>query len=88
MAARAAGTVFLGAQVGVALALLQARDLRHAGGHEGRLLDELLELGVTLGQGWLYGRPSPDIPPTERVTVRVPRKLDPTAISRLLVKGN
>ena len=48
----------------------------------------LLELGVTLGQGWLYGRPSPDIPPTERVTVRVPRKLDPTAISRLLVRGN
>jgi EAL domain-containing protein (putative c-di-GMP-specific phosphodiesterase class I) len=48
----------------------------------------LQDLGVTLGQGWLYGRPSPDIPASERVTVRVPRKLDPSAISRLLVKGN
>ncbi|HVZ01343.1 MAG TPA: EAL domain-containing protein [Dongiaceae bacterium] len=48
----------------------------------------LQELGVTLGQGWLYGRPSPDIPPSERVAVRVPRKLNPAAISRLLVKRN
>ena len=47
----------------------------------------LQDLGVTLGQGWLYGRPSPDIPAPERVTVRVPRKLDPSAISRLLTKG-
>jgi EAL domain-containing protein (putative c-di-GMP-specific phosphodiesterase class I) len=48
----------------------------------------LQDLGVTLGQGWLYGRPSPDIPPAEHVPVRVPRKLGPSAISRLLVKGN
>jgi EAL domain-containing protein (putative c-di-GMP-specific phosphodiesterase class I) len=48
----------------------------------------LQELGVTLGQGWLYGRPSPEIPPAGRVTVRVPRKLDPSAVNRLLVKGN
>jgi EAL domain-containing protein (putative c-di-GMP-specific phosphodiesterase class I) len=47
----------------------------------------LQDLGVTLGQGWLYGRPSPDIPPPERVIVRVPRKIDPSAIGRLLVKG-
>jgi EAL domain-containing protein (putative c-di-GMP-specific phosphodiesterase class I) len=47
----------------------------------------LQNLGVTLGQGWLYGRPSPDIPSPERVTVRVPRKLDPSAISRLLTKA-
>jgi EAL domain-containing protein (putative c-di-GMP-specific phosphodiesterase class I) len=45
-------------------------------------------LGVTLGQGWLYGRPSPDIPVAGPVTVRVPRRLDPAAINRLLVKGN
>jgi len=47
----------------------------------------LQDLGVTLGQGWLYGRPAADIPPPERVTVRVPRKLDPSAISRLLTKS-
>jgi EAL domain-containing protein (putative c-di-GMP-specific phosphodiesterase class I) len=47
----------------------------------------LQDLGVTLGQGWLYGRPSPDIPPPERLTVRVPRKIDPSIIGRLLVKG-
>jgi EAL domain-containing protein (putative c-di-GMP-specific phosphodiesterase class I) len=47
----------------------------------------LQDLGVTLGQGWLYGRPSPDIPPPERVIVRVPRKIDPSTIGRLLVKG-
>jgi EAL domain-containing protein (putative c-di-GMP-specific phosphodiesterase class I) len=47
----------------------------------------LQDLGVTLGQGWLYGRPSPEIPSPERVTVRVPRKLDPSAIGRLLTKG-
>jgi EAL domain-containing protein (putative c-di-GMP-specific phosphodiesterase class I) len=48
----------------------------------------LQDLGVTLGQGWLYGRPSPDIPLAERVVVKVPRKLDASAISKLLVKGN
>jgi len=47
----------------------------------------LQDLGVTLGQGWLYGRPSPEIPPAERATVRVPRKLDPAKIGRLLTKG-
>ncbi len=47
----------------------------------------LQDLGVTLGQGWLYGRPAPDIPPPERLTVRVPRKLNPSAISRLLTKS-
>jgi len=48
----------------------------------------LQDLGVNLGQGWLYGRPAPQIasggPPTP---VRVPRKLDPAAIGRLLVKN-
>jgi EAL domain-containing protein (putative c-di-GMP-specific phosphodiesterase class I) len=50
----------------------------------------LQDLGVTLGQGWLYGRPAPEIPPPpgRPATVRVPRKLDPSAINRLLVKGN
>jgi EAL domain-containing protein (putative c-di-GMP-specific phosphodiesterase class I) len=47
---------------------------------------KLQDLGVTLGQGWLYGRPSPDIP--ERVIVKVPRKLEPSAVSKLLVKGS
>jgi EAL domain-containing protein (putative c-di-GMP-specific phosphodiesterase class I)/PAS domain-containing protein len=49
----------------------------------------LHDLGVTLGQGWLYGRPAPQIPPGgEHALVRVPRKLDPAAIGRLLVKNN
>jgi EAL domain-containing protein (putative c-di-GMP-specific phosphodiesterase class I) len=48
----------------------------------------LQELGVTLGQGWLYGRPAADIPPAGPRIVRGPRKLDPSTINRLLVKGN
>ena len=55
----------------------------------------LLELGVTLGQGWLYGRPAPEIVPgiTPGIAepaqqVRVPKRLDPAAISRMLVKRN
>jgi len=49
----------------------------------------LSELGVTLGQGWLYGRPAPQIASAgEPAVVRVPRKLDPAAIGRLLVKNN
>jgi EAL domain-containing protein (putative c-di-GMP-specific phosphodiesterase class I)/PAS domain-containing protein len=48
----------------------------------------LHDLGVTLGQGWLYGRPSPQIASGDNAPVRVPRKLDPAAIGRLLVKNN
>jgi len=49
----------------------------------------LLDLGVTLGQGWLYGRPAAEtLGSTARKTVRVPRRLDPAAVGRLLVKGN
>jgi EAL domain-containing protein (putative c-di-GMP-specific phosphodiesterase class I) len=45
-------------------------------------------LGVTLGQGWLYGRPAPQIVPGgEHAPVRVPRKLGPAAIGRLIVKN-
>lgn len=47
----------------------------------------LQDLGVTLGQGWLYGRPAADIPAvSERATTRVPRRLDPAVVGRLLVK--
>ena len=49
----------------------------------------LHDLGVTLGQGWLYGRPAPEIAPSGGpATVRVPRKLNPAAIGRLLIKNN
>jgi len=52
----------------------------------------LLELGVSLGQGWLYGRPAPEIAPgaapDPAKQVRVPKRLDPAAISRMLVKKN
>jgi EAL domain-containing protein (putative c-di-GMP-specific phosphodiesterase class I) len=48
----------------------------------------LAELGVSLGQGWLYGRPAPQIAGAgEHRIARVPRKLDPATIGRLLVKG-
>ncbi len=47
----------------------------------------LQDLGVTLGQGWLYGRPAPQIG-GEQAHVRVPRKLDPTKIGRLIVRNN
>jgi EAL domain-containing protein (putative c-di-GMP-specific phosphodiesterase class I) len=48
----------------------------------------LFELGVDLGQGWLYGRPAAEIARLPgRMTGRVARKLDPKAISRMLVKG-
>jgi EAL domain-containing protein (putative c-di-GMP-specific phosphodiesterase class I) len=47
----------------------------------------LQDLGVSLGQGWLYGRPAPQIAP-EGAQPRVPRKMDPAAIGRLLVKNN
>jgi EAL domain-containing protein (putative c-di-GMP-specific phosphodiesterase class I)/PAS domain-containing protein len=48
----------------------------------------LQDLGVTLGQGWLYGRPAPQITPSAGpATVRVPRKLDPAKIGRLLTKN-
>jgi EAL domain-containing protein (putative c-di-GMP-specific phosphodiesterase class I) len=48
----------------------------------------LLALGVTLGQGWLYGRPAPKVPPGgEPAPLRVPRKMDQAAIGRLLVKN-
>jgi EAL domain-containing protein (putative c-di-GMP-specific phosphodiesterase class I) len=46
-------------------------------------------LGVTLGQGWLYGRPAPQVVPSGAAApVRVPRKMDPAAIARLMVKNN
>ncbi len=49
----------------------------------------LQDLGVTLGQGWLYGRPAPQIlPGGEQAHVRVPRKLDPAKIGRLIVRNN
>jgi EAL domain-containing protein (putative c-di-GMP-specific phosphodiesterase class I) len=47
----------------------------------------LQDLGVTLGQGWLYGRPAPQIAPSG-AQARVPRKMDPAAVGRLLVKNN
>ena len=48
----------------------------------------LARLGVNLGQGWLYGRPASQIPGASGLaTVRVPRKLDPKSIDRLLTKG-
>jgi EAL domain-containing protein (putative c-di-GMP-specific phosphodiesterase class I)/GGDEF domain-containing protein len=50
--------------------------------------ESLLDLGVDFGQGWLYGRPLAEIPkPAGRATGRIARKLDPKAISRMLVKG-
>jgi EAL domain-containing protein (putative c-di-GMP-specific phosphodiesterase class I) len=45
----------------------------------------LQELGVTLGQGWLYGRPAPQ---TAAAGARVPRKMDPAAVARLMIKNN
>src|SRR3982074_2841054 len=39
-----------GPQVGIALSLLQARDLGDAGGHEARLLDELLAPQIAAAQ--------------------------------------
>src|SRR5712691_10950766 len=42
--------VDLGTKIGVALALLQTRDLGHAGGHETRVLDELLALELAVAQ--------------------------------------
>jgi len=47
----------------------------------------LQDLGVTLGQGWLYGRPAPQVAPGG-AQARVPRKMDPAAVGRLLVKNN
>lgn len=48
----------------------------------------LQDLGVNLGQGWLYGRPAPQIAPRgEQAPVRVARKLDSAAIGRLIVKN-
>jgi EAL domain-containing protein (putative c-di-GMP-specific phosphodiesterase class I) len=47
----------------------------------------LQDLGVTLGQGWLYGRPSAQIAPGG-AQARVPRKMDAAAVGRLLVKNN
>jgi EAL domain-containing protein (putative c-di-GMP-specific phosphodiesterase class I)/GGDEF domain-containing protein len=54
--------------------------------------ESLLDLGVDFGQGWLYGRPEPEIAKEtarlpERATRRIARKLDPKAISRMLVRG-
>ncbi|HVO02435.1 MAG TPA: EAL domain-containing protein [Candidatus Cybelea sp.] len=46
----------------------------------------LLGLGVDLGQGWLYGRPVAEIP-GERAPIKVPRRMDPKAVSRLLTRG-
>jgi EAL domain-containing protein (putative c-di-GMP-specific phosphodiesterase class I) len=45
----------------------------------------LQNLGVTLGQGWLYGRPAPQ---TAAAGARVPRKMDPAAVARLMIKNN
>ncbi|HEY4162274.1 MAG TPA: EAL domain-containing protein [Dongiaceae bacterium] len=50
--------------------------------------ESLSDLGVDFGQGWLYGRPTPDIAKSPaRASGRIARKLDPKAISRMLVKG-
>jgi EAL domain-containing protein (putative c-di-GMP-specific phosphodiesterase class I) len=44
-------------------------------------------LGVTLGQGWLYGRPAPQTA-AAGAGGRVPRKMDPAAVARLMVRNN
>jgi EAL domain-containing protein (putative c-di-GMP-specific phosphodiesterase class I) len=48
----------------------------------------LLDLGVHLGQGWLYGRPAAEVPVAAgRASQRVSRKLNPKDIGRLLVRS-
>jgi EAL domain-containing protein (putative c-di-GMP-specific phosphodiesterase class I) len=48
----------------------------------------LIELGVGYGQGWLYGRPNPEIPSTGVRTARASAKVSPDRASRLLVRKN
>jgi EAL domain-containing protein (putative c-di-GMP-specific phosphodiesterase class I)/PAS domain-containing protein len=48
----------------------------------------LLDLGVNLGQGWLYGRPAAEIAaPAARAPHRVSRRMDPKKIGQMLSRG-